>query len=190
MHTADAITNLDNHPRHAWPQGAPLIYTLVLSHRHSTLAPFYCKNSANPRVISLRHCPTFLTCPTNAPASAALHTAAAVITQKCAHAPTCTRLLTRLRVERKNLHFFAKNTSKWFDKMILDDILCLVLRLLSSSGRAERLIKNQKKLKIPFDKTNFYVILYLTLFWCSSAAEKQVLIKNLKNLQKFAWQVK
>ena len=104
--------------------------------------------------------------------------------------PTRIRLLTRLRVERKKSHFFAKNTSKWFDKMILDDILCLVLRLLSSSGRAERLIKNQKKLKIPFDKTNFYVILYLTLFWCSSAAEKQVLIKNLKNLQKFAWQAK
>ena len=60
MHTADAITNLDN--RHSTltagggglsesyesyesyeSVGAPLIYALVLSQRHSTLAPFHCK---------------------------------------------------------------------------------------------------------------------------------------------------
>ena len=89
-----------------------------------------------------------------------------------------TRLLTRLRVEQLFLQKKRIFCSKWFDKIKSGDILCLVLRPMTSSWEQGRLIKKLKKLKILLDKTNFYDILSFYIRNSAETTLKRKLIKN------------
>ena len=109
--------------------------------------------------------------------------------QKRLHTHAYTSAPTRLRVR---LFFLQKNAifcSKWFDKMILDDILCLVLRPVTSSWEQGRLIKKLKKIKnYVWQNEILWYIKFLHSQQCREATLKRKLMKNLKIFQICAWQ--
>ena len=106
----------------------------------------------------------------------------------------CTRTLiyARIRACALGCFFCKKNAifcSKWFDKMILDDILCLVLRPVTSSWEQGRLIKKLKKIKnYVWQNEILWYIKFLHSQQCREATLKRKLMKNLKIFQICAWQ--